>query len=53
MQAIFTGPLRCLVRSIVQEFYGSAVMNFIAWNKATCLFPRTTFKHSGMCVLGG
>ena len=28
-QAISTGPLRCPVRSIVQEFYGSAVMNFI------------------------
>ena len=29
VQAISTGPLRCPVRSIVQEFYGSAVVNFI------------------------
>lgn len=39
------------VSSIVQGFYGSAVMNMITWNKAICLFPRTTFLHSGMCVL--
>ena len=39
------------VESVVKQFYGSAIMNVITWNKAYCLFPRTTFVERGMCAL--
>ena len=33
------------------NFYGTAMMSLITWNRAYCLFPRTTFLHQGMFLL--
>lgn len=39
------------VCAIVEDFYGSAVMNVITWDRAYCVFPHTTFVRRGMVVL--
>jgi hypothetical protein len=35
---------RNLAEMIVEDFYGSAVMNILTWNVVYSLFPRTTFE---------
>lgn len=34
------------LRFILREFYTSALVNFITWNAAYAVFPRTTFIHN-------
>jgi hypothetical protein len=39
------------VESLLTEFYSSAMMSFISWEKAYCLFPYTTFVRGGKFCL--
>lgn len=49
IQVVRTGPHSGgAAQSVLTRFYGTVVMNFLTWNKAYCVFPRTTFVRRGM-----